>query len=194
MTAPSHVRCISIALKILTFIFLIERWVFGFDSLLLLRQVVVPLIGCHSCWAWATLTHFLEVGNMATSASASTLPGFSCDAAVKKGRIASQFSFSLDSSLVTLVHRLGYSKQDIKCTLFKLFAIEAVTGRRGSSGFDPTPLASWTDMSYVQPVKARAYSSYRKHGLWPFLGRTMFLPPCCVRRQAFHSSSNNKIQ
>lgn len=131
MTAPSHVRCISIALKILTFIFLIERWVFGFDSLLLLRQVVVPLIGCHSCWAWATLTHFLEVGNMATSASASTLPGFSCDAAVKKGRIASQFSFSLDSSLVTLVHRLGYSKQDIKCTLFKLFAIEAVTGRRG---------------------------------------------------------------
>jgi len=49
MTVPSHLRCIRTALKALTFIFLVEGWVFGFDSLLLLCQVVVPLIGCHRC-------------------------------------------------------------------------------------------------------------------------------------------------
>lgn len=41
----------GIALKTLTFILLIEGGVFGFGGPLLRRQVVVPLVACHRCWA-----------------------------------------------------------------------------------------------------------------------------------------------
>lgn len=54
------------AFKILTLIFLVERRVLGFGRPLCLRQVVVPLV-CHGCWAPATLAHFLEARNMATT-------------------------------------------------------------------------------------------------------------------------------
>lgn len=50
-TALSHSRCTTTilkkTLKILTFVFLAERGVLGFDSLLLLGQVVIPVLGCH---------------------------------------------------------------------------------------------------------------------------------------------------
>lgn len=68
---------------------------------------------------------------MATSTSASTLPGVPWDAPLEKGELPLRSVFSLDSSLVTVVDRLRYLKHDIKCMPLKLFAIKTVTGRWG---------------------------------------------------------------
>lgn len=49
-------------MKILTFIFLAERGVLVFHSLLLLGQVVVPVLGCHGSIGIGSLPPFLLLG------------------------------------------------------------------------------------------------------------------------------------